>query len=110
MMVISPYTIQGSYYYYGGHGIVSHDEYEPGSILKFIENAWNLGTLGSLPCNYYCSGSLGYTDSTAKYGVGHDTMDFTQTPRPFTSIPTAAPYDCKHFENEGQYAEAPDSQ
>jgi phospholipase C len=110
MIVISPYTIQGSSSYYGGQGIVSHDEYEPGSILKFIENVWNLRSLSSLPCQYYCSGSLGYTDSTSKYGVAHDTMDFTQTPRPFTSVPTAAPYDCKHFEDEGQYAQAPDSQ
>jgi phospholipase C len=38
MLVVSPYA---------KHGYVSHTQYEFGSILKFIEQNWNLGSLGS---------------------------------------------------------------
>jgi phospholipase C len=38
MLVVSPYA---------KHGYVSHTQYEFGSILKFIEENWNLGSLGS---------------------------------------------------------------
>jgi phospholipase C len=38
LLVISPYV---------KHGYVSHTQYEYGSILKFIEANWNLGTLGA---------------------------------------------------------------
>ena len=30
LLVISPYTVQGQYYYSGGHGFVSHTQFEPG--------------------------------------------------------------------------------
>jgi phospholipase C len=77
MLIISPYAIAGQ----GGGGYISHTQFEPGSILKFIENAFNLPSLAS---KY---GSLGYTDDRAT-GIGI-AFDFTQTPRPFgTPIPT----------------------
>jgi phospholipase C len=38
MIVVSPYA---------KHGYVSHTEYEFGSILKFIEENWDLGSLGA---------------------------------------------------------------
>ena len=38
MLVVSPYA---------KHGYVSHVEYEFGSILRFIEDNWNLGSLGA---------------------------------------------------------------
>ncbi len=43
MMVLSPYAIAGS----GGKGYISHTPYEFGSILKYIEQNWNLGSLGT---------------------------------------------------------------
>ena len=44
MMVISPYAIAGS----GSQGgYISHTQYEFGSILKYIEGNWNLGSLGT---------------------------------------------------------------
>jgi phospholipase C len=38
MLVVSPYAKRG---------YVSHTQYEFGSILKFIEENWNLGSLGA---------------------------------------------------------------
>ncbi len=38
MLVVSPYA---------KHGYVSHTQYEYASILKFIEENWNLGSLGA---------------------------------------------------------------
>jgi phospholipase C len=115
LLVISPYTKQGPYYYYGGHGWVSHYQYEPGSILKFIEEAFNLKTLASLPCNnyyyyYYYNCDVGYTDSTAQNGVGDNTLDFTQTPRPFTPVPTPSGYNINYFQNQAESAAAPDNE
>jgi phospholipase C len=52
-------------------GYISHTQYEPGSILKFIEQNWNLGSLGT-------------TDVRANSIV--DSFDFTQQPRPFLPI------------------------
>lgn len=45
-------------------GFVSHYQFEPGSILKFIENTFNLSTLA----NKY-GAAMGYTDSRAT-GIG----------------------------------------
>jgi hypothetical protein len=42
MLIISPYAKQGK-----RHGYISHTKYEFGSILKFIENLWGLGQLGT---------------------------------------------------------------
>jgi phospholipase C len=62
-IVVSPYSKQG---------YVSHDTYEFGSILKFIEDNWELGNLGT-------------TDRTSPSFV-NDFFDFTQRPRKFVSI------------------------
>jgi phospholipase C len=54
-------------------GYVSHTQYEFGSILKFIEENWKLGSLHA-------------TDARANSLI--DCFDFTQAPRRFTRIPT----------------------
>jgi phospholipase C len=64
MIVISPYVPQGS---------VSHTQYEFGSILKYVETNWNLGSLGT-------------TDKRAK-SIG-DVFNYNQQPRSFTAIPS----------------------
>jgi phospholipase C len=63
MIVVSPWARKH---------YVSHTPYEFGSILKFLENNWNLGSLGA-------------TDVRA-YTIG-DCFDFTQKPEAFTAIP-----------------------
>jgi phospholipase C len=70
MMVISPYAIAGS----GSQGgYISHTQYEFGSILKYIEDNWNLKRLGT-------------TDSRAT--SIDDVFNYSQTPRKFTAIPS----------------------
>jgi phospholipase C len=59
---------------------VDHTVYQFGSILRFIEDTWDLGTLGK-------------SDATAK-SIGN-AFDFTMTPRKFSKIP--AQYDAKYF-------------
>jgi len=71
LLVISPWA---------KHGYVSHTEYNFGSILKYIEQ--NFGT-----------GSLGTTDASAN-SLG-DVFDFTQTPPAFH--PFDAPYGMSFF-------------
>jgi phospholipase C len=68
MIVISPYakTVTSKNY-------VSHTQYEFGSILKFIEGTFGLGSLGT-------------TDERANSIV--DSFDFTQQPRSFSVIPS----------------------
>jgi phospholipase C len=68
MIVISPYARET---YPSTPGYISHTPYEFGSILKFIENTFNLGSLGT-------------TDRRATSIV--DCFDFTQPPRKFTEI------------------------
>ncbi len=63
MIVVSPYAKAG---------YVSHTQYEFGSIVRFVEDTWNLGRLGT-------------TDTRA--ASIDDTFDFTQKPRKFSSIP-----------------------
>lgn len=70
MLVVSPYARKGST---PKGGYVSHTHYEFGSILKFVENVWGLGRLGT-------------TDERAT-SIG-DVFDFTQPPRTFTEIPS----------------------
>ncbi len=72
-LIISPYVKRG---------YVSHTQYEFGSILKFIEQAFNLPPLGPA--------SQGYTDTRAHSLV--DSFDFTQAPRKFTLIPIPSSY------------------
>jgi phospholipase C len=109
MIVISAYTKSGGTT--SGGGWLSHDEYEPGSILKYIENVWGTGTLSGLPCYYYCSGSLGYTDSSALHSIKDNMLDTSQSPKPFTPVPTPKGYDSNYFTNlQSQSGPAPDDQ
>jgi phospholipase C len=62
MLVISPYS-KPSY--------VSHTQYEFASILKFVEDNWNLGRIGG---NDVRAASIG------------DCFNFSQAPRAFTTI------------------------
>jgi len=71
MLILSPYAIAGS----GSQGgNVSHTQYEFGSILRYIEDNWNLGNLGT-------------TDVRAT-SIG-DVFNYKQSPRPFTAIPSS---------------------
>jgi phospholipase C len=63
MLIVSPYV----------QAHVEHTQYEYGSILKFIEKNWNLGSLGT-------------TDKRAT-SIGN-AFDFNQKPRKFQEIPT----------------------
>jgi phospholipase C len=69
-IVVSPYA---------KHGYVSHTEYDFGSILKFIEQ--NFGT-----------GSLGTSDAAAN-SIGN-VFDFTQSLRPFQPVSAFKPLPC----------------
>lgn len=61
---------------YARQGYVSHRQYEFGSILKFAEQTFGLGTLGA-------------TDVRA--GDVNDCFDFGSPPRPFRYIPAPLP-------------------
>ncbi|MBV9027166.1 MAG: hypothetical protein JO311_00995, partial [Candidatus Eremiobacteraeota bacterium] len=74
MIVVSPYAKSG---------YVSHTQYEFGSIVKFVEDVWSLGRLGT-------------TDERAN--SINDVFDFKQMARPFKPIP--APYSRKFFERQ----------
>lgn len=77
MLLVSAYARETD----GHPGYVSHTQYEFGSILKFIEDNWMLGRLGT-------------TDKRANSLI--DCFDFTQAPRPFKRIP--ANYSRSYFE------------
>jgi phospholipase C len=74
MLVISPYAKKG---------YVSHTQYEPGSILKFVEDNWGLARVGT-------------TDVRA--ASIEDVFDFSQPPRKFQQIPAVLPQ--SYFERE----------
>jgi phospholipase C len=78
-LIISPYAKKG---------YVSHTQYEFGSILKFIEQAFYLPPIGPT--------SEGYTDTRAN--SIDDSFDFTQAPRKFK--PIKAPTGESYFLNE----------
>ncbi len=78
-LIISPYSRQTSP---SQPGYVSHTQYEYGSILRFIEEAFNLPYIGP-------EDKGGYTDERA--APLDDSFDFTQTPRPFVPISTKYP-------------------
>jgi phospholipase C len=78
-------------------GYVSHTQYEYGSILKFIEQVFNLPPIGPP--------SAGFTDTRATSIL--DTFDFTQSPRAFTVIPSRYPE--SHFLSERPSFIPPDS-
>ncbi len=77
MLVVSPYVKIGSG---SGGGYISKTVYGFGSILRFVEDTWNLGRLGT-------------TDSTNASMA--DMLDFSQSPRAFKKI--AAPYHRSFF-------------
>ena len=69
MLVVSPYVKMGT----GSQGgYVSHTVYGFGSIIRFIEDTWNLGRLGT-------------TDESST--SISDMFDFKQAPRHFKTIP-----------------------
>jgi phospholipase C len=84
-LIISPYAKEATT---SQPGYVSHTRYEFGSILKFIEEAYNLPALGPA--------KDGYSDSRAN--SIEDSFDFTQQPRKFTAIPSK--YPISHFLHE----------
>ena len=80
MIVISPYAREASP---STPGYISPTQYEFGSILKFIENTFGLGSLGT-------------TDKRATSIV--DCFDFTQSPRKFTQI--SSKYSRSYFKHK----------
>ncbi len=68
MLMISPYARSSRH---GGY--ISDTHYEFGSILKFVEDVWRLGRLG--------------TTDTRATSIG-DVFDFTKRPRTFKPIPS----------------------
>jgi phospholipase C len=80
---------------------VSHIVYEFGSVLKFAEAAFGLGTLEKT----HTVGS-GYTDERAESLV--DDFDFTQAPRAF--VPIATKYPAAYFLHERHSYKAPDNE
>jgi phospholipase C len=83
LIIVSPYAKTG---------YVSHQQHEFGSILNFVEQNWNLG-------------SLGYTD--ARSDNFSDCFDFSQSPRPFQTIP--ALYPRSYFMKPGRVFSPPDN-
>ena len=79
-------------------GYVSHTQYEYGSILKFVEQVFNLPPVGA--------SSAGFTDTRATSIL--DSFDFTQAPRPFGAI--ASRYPESHFRSERPSFIPPDSE
>jgi phospholipase C len=77
-IVISPYAIRGKS---AQGGYVSHTRYEFGSILKYVEQNWHLGSLGT-------------TDGRA-ISI-RDVFDYKQKPRAFK--PIASRYGEAYFE------------
>jgi phospholipase C len=77
MLLVSAYARQTSP---SQPGYISHTQYEFGSILRFIEDNWNLGRIGT-------------SDGRAKSLI--DCFDFTQPPRTFT--PIQAKYSKEYF-------------
>ncbi len=71
MLVVSAYARER---HKGQPGYISHTKYEFGSILKFVERTFDLGSLHT-------------TDERAT-GIG-DCFDFGQPPRTFTKIPSS---------------------
>jgi len=76
---------------------VQHTNYEFGSIVKFVEEAFKLPPLGTT--------AAGYTDTRA--ASLSDSFDFTMRPRRFHKI--AAPYPPKFFVEHAPSGRAPDS-
>ena len=84
LIVVSPYAKPG---------YVSHVTHDFGSILRFIEEDFNLS-------------SLGYADARAD--DLSDCFDFTQSPLLFQAVP--AMYYADYFLNDTRPAEPPDNE
>lgn len=67
MLLMSPYAIAGT----GKSGYVTHTQYEFGSIIKYIEQNWGLGSLK--------------TSDERATSIG-DVLNYSQSPRRFTKI------------------------
>ncbi|HKU81394.1 MAG TPA: alkaline phosphatase family protein [Candidatus Tumulicola sp.] len=78
LIIVSPYA---------QHGKVSKIQYEPGSILKFIETVFKLPPIGGA-CPAPPANGYGYTDCRANVLGG---FDFRQAPRAFTPIKSRYP-------------------
>ncbi len=88
-IIISPYAKSG---------YVSHTRYEFGSVLKFIEETFDLPSLGPA--------DRGYTDTRAHSLA--DSFDFKQQPRAFHPIP--APYPLEYFVTQPPSGVPPDTE
>ncbi|HZV76523.1 MAG TPA: alkaline phosphatase family protein [Candidatus Babeliales bacterium] len=77
-IVISPYDVKGTS---SKGGYVAHTEFEFGSILRFIEGNWKLGSLGT-------------TDQRAA-NIGDYVLNYKQKPRSFSAIPSR--YSARYF-------------
>lgn len=99
MLILSPYAKQSV-----DTGHVALRNFNPGSILKFIEEVFNLDPLGSLSCNpSFGSGSgsgstceRGYTDASAN-SIDY-VLNFSQSPRAY-GAPIPTKYGDKFFEH-----------
>ncbi len=90
LVVISPYAKAG---------YITHTVYDFGSILKFVEATFSLGTVapGATPA---------YADEFTGTGDLSDCFDFTQTPLTFQQIPSK--FDAAHFLNDKSVPLDPD--
>ncbi|MBV8490682.1 MAG: hypothetical protein JO199_09150, partial [Candidatus Eremiobacteraeota bacterium] len=86
-LIVSPYA---------RHGYVSHTQYQFSSVLKFVEEVFNLPPLGPA--------SAGYGDTRSNSII--DSFDFTQKPGPYVSVP--APYPPSQFIKMRPTGRAPD--
>ncbi len=94
-IIISPYArVAGG----ARAGYVSHTQYEYGSILKFVEQVFDLPPIGPA--------SRGFTDTRATSIL--DSFDFTQPPRRYRVVP--APYPESHFLHERPSYRPPDEE
>lgn len=94
-LIISPYARETSP---SQPGYVSHTQYEYGSVLKFMEQTFDLPRMGPT--------SAGYTDTRAN--SIEDSFDFTQKPRPFT--PFGSKYPASRFIHEAPSNEPVDTE
>lgn len=85
LLVISPYAKRG---------FVSHVHYEHGSILKFVEDLWNLPRLAA--------------SDTRANSLVPDCFDFSQPPRRF--VPIAAPLGESYFRHQPPDLRIPDAE
>jgi len=82
MIVISPYA---------KHGYVAHTQYEIASVLRFVEERFGLATLSA---------------ADARAASLDDAFDFSQSPRPFTTIQSR--YTRSYFMHERPSNRPPD--